>query len=210
MVQLISHYGNDDNAVDVARVSYSKLASEYTAEQNARLIHYLVEHGHTSPFRHQTLQFRVSCPIYVERQLFKHQVGVSVNSISGRYVDFSDSYTRITRWRKQSKNSKQGSEGFIDNQELATALQDHVIDKAKAAYIGLIALGVSKEQARSILPLALNTEFIWTGSFLAFVHMCHLRLKPDAQQETREVVEEMLEQVRLTNDFTESLKAFKL
>jgi thymidylate synthase (FAD) len=156
------------------------------------------------------LQFRVSCPIYVERQLFKHQVGVSVNSISGRYVDFSDSYTRITRWRKQSKNSKQGSEGFIDNQELATALQDHVIDKAKAAYIGLIALGVSKEQARSVLPLALNTEFIWTGSFLAFVHMCHLRLKPDAQQETREVVQEMLEQVRLTNDFTESLKAFKL
>jgi thymidylate synthase (FAD) len=210
MVQLVSHYGNDDNAVDVARVSYSKLASEYTAEQNARLIHYLVEHGHTSPFRHQTLQFRVSCPIYVERQLFKHQVGVSVNSISGRYVDFSDSYTRITRWRKQSKNSKQGSEGFIDNQELATALQDHVIDKAKAAYIGLIALGVSKEQARSVLPLALNTEFIWTGSFLAFVHMCHLRLKPDAQQETREVVQEMLEQVRLTNDFTESLKAFKL
>lgn len=69
-VELLNYFGNDDNHTNVARVSYGKEASNYTEEQNERLINYLVKHGHTSPFRHSTLQFRIKCPIYVERQLF--------------------------------------------------------------------------------------------------------------------------------------------
>lgn len=196
-VELLDYFGGDDNHTNVARVSYQKEVSNYTDEQNEKLINYLVKHGHTSPFRHSTLQFRVKCPIYVERQLFKHQVGISVNSVSGRYVDFSDSYHRIYigEWRKQSKSSKQGSEGFIDDQQQATKIQHEVIEKCKEAYDKLLQLGVSKEQARTILPLNLETEFIWTGSFLAFVHLCNLRLKPDAQFETRVIVREMFKEL---------------
>ena len=69
-VELLSHFGNDIMVVQVARVSYQKEASNYTEEQNARLINYLYKHGHTSCFRHPQLQFRIKCPIYVERQLF--------------------------------------------------------------------------------------------------------------------------------------------
>ncbi len=191
-VELIDHFGNDHMIVNVARVSYDKKADNYTDEQNTKLIRYLWNHKHSSPFRHPQFQFRIECPIYVERQLFKHQVGISINSISGRYVDFSDSYDTISEWRKQSKNSKQGSEGKVDNQIACKKIEAKVIDTCKQAYSLLLDLGVSKEQARTILPLNLNTSFIWTGSLLAFMHMCSLRLKPDAQVETREVVNAML------------------
>ena len=69
-IELLNFFGGDLNHANVARVSYAKEADNYTEEQNSKLIKYLVEHKHTSPFRHSTLQFRIKCPIYVERQLF--------------------------------------------------------------------------------------------------------------------------------------------
>lgn len=213
-IQLMGYFGSDFDICNVARVSYAKEAENYTNEQNTKLINYLVKHGHTSPFRHSTLQFRIKCPIYVERQLHKHQVGISVNSVSGRYVDFSDSYYEIPfgEWRKQSISSKQGSEGYLThiNQELAHEIQENVIRICKNAYDDLLNLGVSKEQARSVLPLSLETEFIWTGTFLAFIHMCNLRLKEDTQKETRDIVSSMLYLTKNIegNPFKYSLKAF--
>lgn len=208
-VELLSHFGDDLMAVNSARVSFGKSKGTLD-EKDERLIKYLVEHKHTAPFRHPQLQFRITCPIYVERQIFKHQVGLSANSISGRYVDFSDSYTTIKEWRKQSKNSKQGSDGLIQSQLSAAYIERCVIDQCKKAYEELLKLGVSKEQARTILPLNLNTTFIWTGSLLAFIHLWNLRLKPDAQQETREVANQMLEAVKNIegNPFKWTLKAF--
>ena len=211
-VELLSHFGDDFMVCNSARVSYNKEASNYTEEQNAKLIRYLVNHKHTSVFRHPQLQFRITCPIYVARQLEKHQVGMSLNSISGRYVDFSDSYTTIKEWRKQSTSSKQGSEGVVDNQMACQDLEDSIIQHCSKVYLELLELGVSKEQARTILPLNLNTTFIWTGSLLSFIHLFNLRLKPDAQQETRELCNEMLNQIKNieSNPFKESLAAFNL
>jgi thymidylate synthase (FAD) len=210
-VELLFHFGNDLMIVNAARVSYGKSKEEFD-NKDEKLIKYLIEHKHIAPFRHPQLQFRITCPIYVERQLFKHQVGLSANSISGRYVDFSDSYTTITEWRKQSKSSKQGSEGLIDNQEEAKRIEHHIIEHCKLAYDNLLNLGVSKEQARTILPLNLNTTFIWTGSLLSFVHLWNLRLKPDTQVETKEVAQEMLELVKNIegNPFKHTIESFKL
>jgi thymidylate synthase (FAD) len=209
MVELIKHFGDDLMVVNSARVSFGKEVSEFT-DKDAKLIKYLVEHKHTSVFRHPQLQFRITCPIYVERQLFKHQTGMSANSLSGRYVDFSDSYTTIKEWRKQSKDSKQGSEGLVSNQQYCRELEEIVLNNCKMAYDELLRVGVSKEQARSILPLNLNTTFIWTGSLLSFIHLFNLRLKKDAQQETREVAAEMLALVKNIegNPFKYTLEAF--
>lgn len=209
MVELLSYYGSDLMIVNAARVSYGKYKLDFD-DNDEKLIKYLVEHRHTSVFRHAQLQFRITCPIYVERQLFKHQVGLSANSISGRYVDFSDSYTMINVWRRQSSNSKQGSDGLIEKQDRANNIQKDVANKCKEAYDELIKLGVAKEQARTILPLNLNTTFIWTGSLLAFLHLFDLRLKPTAQQETREVAQEMLDLISnlRENPFKHTLKAW--
>ena len=219
-IKLLNYFGNDLMVANCARVSYQKEASNYTEEQNAKLISFLAREKHIAPFFHPKLQFRITVPIYVERQLTKTSVGVNlnqeldveINSISGRYVDFSDSYTTITEWRKQSKNSKQGSEGLIENQEHCQLLEKQIIDHCKAVYEILIDKGVSKEQARTILPLNLNTTFIWTGSLYALLRLCQLRLKPDAQQETKEVVQKMLNQIKNIegNPFKHSLEAFGL
>ncbi len=85
-----------------------------------------------------------------------------------------------------------------------------MIELCKKSYNSLLDLGVSKEQARTVLPLNLNTTFIWTGSLLAILHLFELRLKPDAQQETREVVQEMLNLIKNieSNPFQHTLEAW--
>ena len=210
-VELLEVFGNDLMVVNSARVSYGK-STDVFHFKDEKLINYLVKHKHTSVFRHPQIQFRIVCPIYVERQLFKHQVGMSANSISGRYVDFSDTYTLVKEWRTQSTDSKQGSAEPLDfyGQEECNIIEHNIVEACKKAYKGLIDLGVSKEQARTILPLNLNTQFIWTGSLLSFIHMFKLRLKSDAQQETRELAELMLEQLKQNGSFEHSLKSFEL
>ncbi len=211
-IELISIFGNDEMVVDCARVSYQKESANYSSEQNEKLINFLSKHNHWSPFSHPRVQFRLHIPIYVERQLIKTQAGVEYNSISGRYVDFSDTYTPIKRWRKQSKDSKQGSAEDLDEngQFIAKDIEECVLKVCKEAYNDLISIGVSKEQARTILPLNLNTTMIWTGSLYSFIRLCKQRLKLDAQQETREVVAEMLKQVKENGSFELSLKSFEL
>ena len=211
-VDLIETFGNDAMVALAARVSYDKQAQDYTEEQNNRLLKYLATHNHWSPFSHPKLQFRLEVPIYVERQLIKTQVGVEYNSISGRYVDFSDTYSLVKEWRTQSKNSKQGSAEPLDvyGQEACNVIEYEVKEFCQNAYKQLINLGVSKEQARTILPLNLNTTMVWTGSLYSFIRLCKQRLKPDAQIETREVVEEMLRQVKEKGVFNESLKVYEL
>lgn len=211
-VELLKCFGDDEMVVEVARVSYKKLAKMFTVEENDKLIYYLAKHKHWSPFAHPKLQFRLEMPIYVERQIIKTTVGVDYNSISGRYVDFSDTYTTIDTWRKQSTSSKQGSGEDLSesNNLIANIVQNEIIESAKIAYKGLINLGISKEQARTILPLNLNTTMIWTGSLYALIRLCNQRLKPNAQKETRDVVQEMLRQAKETNLFTTSLTAYNL
>lgn len=213
-VELLSVFGDDNMVADCARVSYQKESSSYSGDQNVKLINYLAKHNHWSPFSHPKLQFRLEMPIYVERQLIKTQAGVEYNSISGRYVDFSDTYTLIPHggWRSQSKDSKQGSDGLVDTltQITASKIQKEVNEVGRKAYQDLVNMGISKEQARTVLGLNLNTTQIWTGSLYSFIRLCNQRLKPDAQQETRELVQEMLNQVLGYghNPFEHSLKAF--
>ena len=195
-VELLHHFGDDLMIVNAARVSYDKESKEF-GDKDAKLIKFLIDLKHTSPLRHPQLQFRIECPIYVERQLFKHQVGLTANSISGRYVDFSDEYEAPTQYRFQSKDSKQGSFGVVDsdtNEFFAGEVNDIII-QSQRLYNDMVEAGIAKEQARCHLPLCLTTKFIWTGSFAAFIHLFNLRLKPDAQQETREIAQMMLDSI---------------
>lgn len=211
--ELLNHFGDDLMVVNAARVSYGK-TKDALDEKDAKLIKFLVDHGHTSPFRHPQLQFRIECPVFVERQLFKHQVGLTANSISGRYVDFSDEYWIPEKLRYQSKDSKQGSAGEIPEEKNLYFIDKitNLIQSCKSTYKEMEDYGIAKEQCRIILPLCLETQFIWTGSLAAFIHLWKLRLKPDAQKETRDVAAMMLDQVRKISDnpFKLTLEAFDI
>jgi thymidylate synthase (FAD) len=210
--ELLQIFGDDNMVVDAARVSFGKEANNYSEDQNSRLISYLAQNNHTSPFRHPKIQYRITCPIFVERQLFKHQVGLTANSISGRYVDFEDNYYKIDNFRIQSKTSKQGSDGSLEltDNEKAEAIMHLMINTSKRAYIDLLNLGVAKEQARAVLPLCLETTFIWTGSLLAYINLFKLRITKDTQKETMMLAQDMLLQLKLSNKFVHSLNAFNL
>jgi thymidylate synthase (FAD) len=210
--ELLQIFGDDNMVVDAARVSFGKEANNYSEDQNSRLISYLAQHNHTSPFRHPQIQYRITCPIFVERQLFKHQVGLTANSISGRYVDFEDNYYKIDNFRIQSKSSKQGSDGSLEltDNEKAEAIMHLMINTSKRAYQDLLNLGVAKEQARAVLPLCLETTFIWTGSLLAYINLFKLRITKDTQMETMMLAQDMLLQLKLSNKFKHTLNAFHL
>jgi thymidylate synthase (FAD) len=202
--ELLSVFGDDLMVVNAARVSYGKNKKVFDLNDE-KLLLFLIKHKHVSPFRHPQLQYRISCPIFVERQLFKHQIGLTANSISGRYVDFSEDFWVPTELRYQSKDSKQGSgDSFID-ENLLKEMIDH-IENSKIIYQKLNDNNVAKELSRTILPLSLNTQFIWTGSLWAFIHLFKLRLKKDAQKETRIVVSQMFDLLFETNSFNSSLK----
>jgi thymidylate synthase (FAD) len=214
-VELLNTMGNDLMIVNVARVSYGKWSHELS-DKDIKLLKYLKDHKHMSPFYHPKLQFRIQCPIFVERQLHKHQVGMNLqnqyeyNSISGRYVDFSDSYFDLKQLRYQSLDSKQGSSDDLlpnDNDYFMVKYNNHIRNSANL-YNEMVEFGIAKEQARMILPLSLNTQFIWTGSLLAYLHLFDLRLKKDAQKETRIIVKQILDKIKETNLFTETLKAW--
>jgi thymidylate synthase (FAD) len=209
--ELLNHFGSDLMIANIARVSYNKESLEF-GEKDAKLINFLAKHGHTSPFRHPQLQFRIECPIFVERQLFTHQIGWARNSISGRYVDFSDSYWLPDQLRLQSKDSKQGSAEDIskDANDYYLSRMKSVVDHAKEVYDEMCKSGIAKEQCRIILPLSLETKFIWTGSLQAFIHLCNLRLKKDTQKETRDLVDKMLDLVKNIegNPFKYTIEAF--
>jgi len=211
--ELISYFGSDLMIANIARVSYNK-ETDSISDKEIKLIKYLASHKHTTPFRHPQLQFRIECPIFVERQLFTHQIGWARNSISGRYVDFSDTYWVTPKLRYQSKDSKQGSSGDLSDEDNAYFQNKihNIINQSQELYKEMSDFGVAKELCRVHLPLALETKFIWTGSFHAFVHLCNLRIKPDAQKETRDLVALMLEHVKNIdgNPFKYSLEAFSL
>ena len=201
--ELLSVFGDDLMIVNAARVSYGKNKLSFE-DNDKKLLRFLLEHKHASPFRHPQIQYRIECPIFVERQLFKHQVGLTANSISGRYVDFSETCWEPDELRYQSEDSKQGSgDSFID-EDLLKEIKDH-IKNSKKLYQKLNERKVAKELSRTILPLALNTQFIWTGSLWAFIHLFNLRLKRDAQKETRIIVSEMIDQLIINGSFSNTI-----
>jgi len=199
-VELLNTMGNDDTIANAARVSYAETSSGYSLDQNNRLIRYLAKHGHWSPFGHVQAQFRITAPIFVARQLAKHQVGLVWNEISYRYVKAEQSYWEPKELRSDDKSIKQGSgKGVILGMKalMARSVYDSAVLASSTAYKTLLGLGVSKEQARSVLPTAVNTEWYWTGSVLAFSRICNLRLDKHAQAETGEIAQQISDQIKV-------------
>lgn len=217
-VDFINSMGDDLTVVNVARVSFDK-ESDWVinpdpfgrelvlSEKDEKLIKYLADHGHWSPFSHCFVQFRIKAPIFVARQLVKHQVGLSWNEVSRRYVDNEPEFYIPSIWRKRAANVKQGSS------EEAADLYDmdiygtHPIDvthNALMCYEELLDKGVCPEQARMVLPQNMMTEWYWSGSLYAFARVCNQRLDSHSQKETREVAEQIYE--HLTYKFPISCK----
>ena len=201
-VELLGHYGSDLEVVNAARVSFHKRANTMSPKDE-KLIKYLAEHKHHSPFNHAFMSFRVKAPIFVARQLVKHKF-MPWNEVSRRYVDDEPEFYFPEYWRKKADNVKQGSS------DAEVYLEDEFpMDTASTCLINYKAMlrrGVCPEQARMVLPQNTMTEFVWSGTLGAWLDMLKLRLDLHTQAETREVAKKVA--VFVKNIFPASYDAY--
>ena len=167
----------------------------YLKYEDERLIKYLAKHDHWSPFGHASMQFHIKAPVFVARQLVKHQIGLTWNEISRRYVDFPPEFYDVDVWRGRPVNKKQGSSEntieWVNRDRRTDTLKSEVENIALKNYNTMIEAGVAPEQARMILPQSMMTEQYWSGTLYAFARVCNLRCSPDAQIESKEVADKI-------------------
>jgi len=216
-VTYIDHMGSDLSVVNAARVSFGKKSKSLGEvgigddpimvpvlhDTDVRLIRYLAKHNHKSPFNHAFATFHVKAPIFVARQLQKHEY-MPWNEISRRYVDEEPELYEAPIWRGRAEDKKQGSYGEVESN--ANVL--YYNKNALMMYKQLLDEGVAPEQARMVLPQSMMTEWYWSGSLYAFAKMCGLRLKDDTQAETRKVAE-LIEDVMM-DIFPNSWEALRM
>ena len=204
-VKLVDHMGSDLSVVNAARVSFAKTSEwdiipdvgpveGYLKLGDEKLIKYLAKHNHWSPFGHASMQFHIKAPVFVARQLVKHQVGLVWNEVSRRYVDDEVQFYNPEEWRGKPTNSKQGSSDEvidINPRHLMVDNYEQVCKSAKWTYEYLLSLGVAPEQARMVLPQSMFTEWYWSGTLYAFARVCNLRCKPDTQKETQAIADQI-------------------
>ena len=184
-VELLDTFGDDLTVVNAARVSFAKEATEMS-QRDAKLVKYLAEHNHITPFFHPQVRLRLKMPIYVAREWFRHTIGFARNEVSRRYVDEkAECYVPAPgQLRERDVNKKQGSKPtpIADEpawREKVAAFQEGAV----AFYEELLAARVAPEVARGVLPQSMYTEFIETGSLSAYGRLCGLRCDPSAQAE---------------------------
>jgi thymidylate synthase (FAD) len=185
-VELQDVMGNDLAIVNAARVSF--LGEGKGDDKDKKLLFYLLNHRHTSPFEQVEFKFRVRAPVVTWWQWVRHRTW-NFNAQSGRYVAFeeNDFYTP-TVWRKQSPSNKQASLGELsmeESQPLTDALLKLYSD-GYALYERAIAMGVAREQARVFLP-GFSVYYTWVCKVDAhnLMHFLRLRMAEDAQYEVR-------------------------
>ena len=186
-VELVDHMGDDLAIVNAARVSYAGASNEWT-DRDERLLRYLWDHNHSSPFRHGNIKFRIKAPIFILRQWMKHQVGCAWNEQSARYTKIEESFFYPEHFRLQDSKNKQGSSGCLDDnrEDEALTLLAQGYQVAYYNYLRLLDLGVCREQARMILPVGIYSECIWSASTQAIMHFLKLRMDSHSQFEMQE------------------------
>ncbi len=201
-LRLLDSMGNSLSVVNDARQSFAAESAEWT-ERDGKLLRYLAKHHHTSPFRGVVFKWSVKAPLFIARQWWKHTVASTFvddqlgwNEKSFRYcaAEEAEFYVPI-EFLQQSEDNRQASEGTLaaDKQSLALVQYVHALHTCQRAYDGLLLTGVSKEQARAILPSALYTSFVWTCSLQALFHFISLRIGKGAQGEIVAYAKALLE-----------------
>lgn len=202
--EYIDSMGNDLTVVNAARVSFDKHHDTFDPEGDTKLVRYLARHGHWTPFSHPQVTFRMTAPIFVARQAFKHKVGFTENEISRRYVDDVPEFFMPTEWRGKPVNAKQGSSDVVLTEyekmvwsssgnsgcPVSVPIDPDVKDfyrYAESLYSDLILSGVAPEQARMVLPQASYTSWYWTGSLASWARFYKLRTDSHAQSEIQEL-----------------------
>ncbi|MCK5019016.1 MAG: FAD-dependent thymidylate synthase [Candidatus Peribacteraceae bacterium] len=169
-------------------------------EADLRLMKWLADHKHMTPFEHQSATFKIVAPLFVIREWHRHRTQ-SYNEMSMRYTDSPVGKFHFPEaWREQATRNKQSSAGNLSDYKQDTA--DLILKKAYntslTAYNDLCDIGVCREQARMVVPVGNYSEFYATANLRNWYGFWLLRHDPDAQKEIRvyaDAIDEMLTEI---------------
>lgn len=200
-VELVMTMGTDSFIAESARMSTG--AESKGPERDARLIEYLVKHNHTSPLEFGEMTFDVKCPIYVRGQWFRHRIG-EFSEKSYRYTEAEAAPEPPYIYRLQAESNRQMSHSALSPADAtkAAGLVFGAYKAAFSAYHDLLAMGVCREQARMVLPMATYTEFRWKANVHAIMHFCALRCSAHAQPEMQAFAHEVESQFKASFPIT--------
>jgi thymidylate synthase (FAD) len=201
-VAYVSHMGSDLAVANAARRSFDNQHTEWRETPRGRrgrsdpqLVADLARDGHLLPFRHPQITLACTAPVPIARQLGKHQVGFSWSETSRRYKTDNLTLHEIDAWRAAPAEKRQGSGAVLDvrTDHLLRQEQARIHSECLRAYDYALKMGASPEQARFLLPQAMDVRWTWTGSLLGWSALVKGRSHPDAQAETREFVNRVAE-----------------
>lgn len=187
--EYIAHMGNDLSVVNAARVSFANSGDgARTVEQNEKLIKYLSKHGHWTPFAHTSITLRMTAPVPIRTQCFKHKQGFAENEESRRYISNKpEFYTPVFRGAVTNKKQGSGEELTSEQQYSLGNVYVEYMESAIAIYEALLEKGMCEEQARFVLPQGCMVNWYWTGSLSAFARFYKQRTDSHAQVEIQEL-----------------------
>lgn len=187
--EYIAHMGNDLSVVNAARVSFANSGDgARTVEQNEKLIKYLSKHGHWTPFAHTSITLRMTAPVPIRTQCFKHKQGFAENEESRRYISNKpEFYTPVFRGAVTNKKQGSGEELTSEQQDSLGDVYVEYMESAIAIYEALLEKGMCEEQARFVLPQGCMVNWYWTGSLSAFARFYKQRTDSHAQVEIQEL-----------------------
>lgn len=192
-VTYVDHMGSDLSVVNAARISYAN-HSDVLDDRDVKLVEYLRKNGHWSCFEQAFASFVLDVPVFVARQIMRHR-SLNFNEVSGRYKKLEPRfyYWEPGGYRAQHQTSHQCSDGLVQgtHQVDAAGLYRQHCHRAWEAYEHLLDLGVSREQARALLPLSIMTQVYVTGSLRSWIHFLQQRLDGHAQPECGLVAEKL-------------------
>ena len=198
-IRLVDSMGSDLSIVRSARVSYD---AEWRAGEeegkDAKLIHYLLKNGHTSPFESVVFTFQVKAPIFVFRQWHRHRTW-SFNEVSARYTELPEEFyvPALEQITTQHASNKQMRTDEVN--PMAAQIQEvigNTCASAFATYRDLIKVGTPRELARSVLPVGTYSKMFATVDLHNLMHFLRLRLHSHAQYEIMVYAQAMLELIK--------------
>ncbi len=216
-VEYVSHMGSDLSVVNAARVSFGSEKSKVD-EKDIKLIRYLMNHNHSSPFEHCLITFKFTVPLFIRSQHHRHRTW-AYNEISRRYTSVNMEFYSPEKFRTQHESNRQASSNSLINPILNSSFTSMGFESAAVAvkshnsnslslYNALLESGVCREQARGVLPQNLYTQYFGTVNLHNLLKFISLRSHEGAQWEIQKVATACLEIAK--QYFPHSVESFML
>jgi thymidylate synthase (FAD) len=206
-VKLIDILGDDQRVIWAARQSTKNQNKESNEEKDRKLIRYLLRNNHISPWEQVYVTFETKIPIFIARQLVRHK-DIRINEQSARYSEVDEEFYIPLELYYQDKKNKQGSSSVHRLSEYLSEGIEESIDISFGCYSDLILSGVSREDARVVLPVAQMTNMVFTSSMRGLMHMLELRMHPHAQHQIQEFADGVYNLLLQSGKFNWTLEAF--